>query len=71
VKKCLSNEEVVGFLWEAESGLPMKELCRRHGFSEVSYYLWQSKTFRGMTVSDAKHLRELKTENTQLMRGAG
>ena len=43
----------------------MKELCRRHGFSEASYYLWRSK-FGGMTVSEAKRLKELETENTRL-----
>jgi putative transposase len=43
----------------------VKELCRRHGFSEASYYLWRSK-FGGMTVSEAKRLRELETENTRL-----
>jgi putative transposase len=43
----------------------VKVLCRRQGFSEASYYPWLSK-FGGMTVSDAKRLRELKTENTQL-----
>jgi putative transposase len=45
--------------------LPIKELCRRHGFSEASYYLWRSK-FGGMSVSDAKRLKELETENTRL-----
>jgi putative transposase len=65
VKKRFSEEQIIGFLREAESGLPVKELCRRHGFSEASYYLWRSK-FGGMTVSDAKRLRELETENTRL-----
>lgn len=45
-----------GFLREADAGLPVKELCRKHGFSEASYYLWRSK-FGGMEVSDAKVLR--------------
>ena len=45
-----------GFLREAESGLPVAELCRRHGFSEASYYLWRNK-FGGMSVSDAKRLK--------------
>jgi len=49
----------------AEAGLPVAELCRRHGFSEASYYLWRSK-FGGMNVSDAKRLKELETENTRL-----
>jgi putative transposase len=65
VKKRFSEEQIIGFLREAESGLPVKELCRRHGFSEASYYLWRSK-FGGMTVSEAKRLRELETENTRL-----
>ena len=40
-------------------------MCRRHGFSEASYYLWRSK-FGGMSVSDAKRLKELESENTRL-----
>ena len=40
-------------------------VCRQHGFSEASYYLWRSK-FGGMTVSDAKRLKELTAENTRL-----
>jgi len=55
VKKCFSEEQIIGFLREAEAGLPVKELCRQHGFSEASYYLWRSK-FGGMSVPDAKRL---------------
>ena len=65
MKKRFTEEQIIGFLKEAESGLPIKELCRRHGFSEASYYLWRSK-FGGMNVSDAKRLKELETENTRL-----
>ncbi len=39
MKKRFTEEQIVGFLREAEAGLPDKELCRRHGFSEASYYL--------------------------------
>ena len=53
MKKRFSEEQIIGFLREAEAGLPVAELCRRHGFSEASYYLWRSK-FGGMSVSDAK-----------------
>lgn len=42
-KKRFSEEQVTGFPREAEAGLPVKDLCRRHGFSEASYYLWRSK----------------------------
>ena len=40
----------------------MKDLCRKHGFSEAGYYLWRSK-FGGMDVSDAKRLKALEAEN--------
>jgi putative transposase len=65
MKKRFTEEQIIGFLREAEAGLPVKELCRRHGFSEASYYLWRSK-FGGMSVSDARRLKELEAENTRL-----
>ena len=65
MKKRYTEEQIIGFLGEAEAGMPVKELCRRHGFSEASYYLWRSK-FGGMSVSDAKRLRELEAENGRL-----
>ncbi len=65
MKKRYSEEQIIGFLKEAEAGVPIKELCRRHGFSEASYYLWRSK-FGGMEVSDAKRLKALESENARL-----
>jgi len=65
MKMRFSEEQIIGFLREAEAGLPVKDLCRRHGFSEASYYLWKSK-FGGMTVSDARKLKQLETENARL-----
>jgi len=67
VKKRFTEEQIIGFLREGEAGLAVAELCRRHGFSEASYYLWRSK-FGGMNVSDAKRLKELEAENTRLKR---
>mgnify|MGYP000665019585 FL=1 len=67
MKKRFTEEKIIGFLREAESGLPVAELCRRHGFSEASYYLWRNK-FGGMSVSDAKRLKELELENARLKR---
>lgn len=64
-KKRYSEEQIIGFLREADAGLPVKELCRKHGFSEASYYLWRSK-FGGMEVSDAKRLKALEAENAKL-----
>ncbi|ACD57208.1 transposase [Xanthomonas oryzae pv. oryzae] len=65
MKKRFSEEQIIGFLREAEAGMPIKDLCRRHGFSEASYYLWRSK-FGGMSVPDAKRLKDLEAENTRL-----
>ncbi len=65
MKKRFSEEQIIGFLREAEKGVPMKELCRKHGFSEASFYLWRSK-FGGMDVSDAKRLKSLEAENAKL-----
>ena len=42
VKKRFTEEQIVGFLKEAEGGVGVKDLCRRHGFSEGSYYVWRS-----------------------------
>jgi len=67
VKKRFTEEQIIGFLREAEKGLPVAELCRRHGFSEASYYLWRNK-FGGMSVSDARRLKELEVENARLKR---
>lgn len=65
MKKRFTEEQIIGFLREAEAGMPVKELCRQHGFSEASYYLWKSK-FGGMSVPEAKRLKELDAENARL-----
>lgn len=65
MKKRFSEEQIIGFLREAERGVAIKDMCRRHGFSEASYYLWRSK-FGGMDISDAKRLKALKAENARL-----
>lgn len=58
MKKRFSEEQIIGFLREAEAGLAVKDLCRRHGFSEASYYLWRAK-FGVMSVPDAKRLKRI------------
>ena len=65
MKKRYSEEQIIGFLKEADAGLAVKELCRRHGFSEASFYLWRSK-YGGMEVADAKRLKALESENARL-----
>lgn len=65
MKKRFTEEQIIGFLREVDAGMPVKELCRKHGFSEAPYYLWRSK-FGGMNVPEAKRLKELETENGRL-----
>jgi putative transposase len=67
MKKRYSEEQIIGFLREADAGLPVKDLCRKHGFSEASYYGWTAK-FGGMNVSDAQRLKALEAENSKLKR---
>ena len=65
MKKRYTEEQIIRFLKEAEKGLPVAELCRRHGFAESSYYKWKSR-YGGMEVSEAKRLKMLEDENKKL-----
>ena len=65
MKKRFTEEQIIGFLREADKGVSVKDLCRRHGFSESSYYAWRSK-YGGMDVSDARRLKALEAENARL-----
>ena len=65
MKKRYTEEQIIGFLREVDKGIALKELCRKHGFSEASYYLWRSK-YGGMDVSDARRLKVLESENARL-----
>jgi putative transposase len=47
MKKRFTEQQIIGFLKEAEAGMPVKELCRKHGFSDASFYTWRAK-FGGM-----------------------
>ncbi|NOX51985.1 MAG: transposase [Gammaproteobacteria bacterium] len=64
-RKRYSEAQILGFLKEAESGLPVKELCRKHGFSDASFYTWRSR-YGGMELSDMKRLKALASENSRL-----
>ncbi len=65
--KRYSEEQIIGVLKEAEAGAKTKELCRRHGISEATFYNWKAK-YAGMPVSEARRLKELEAENTKLKR---
>ena len=65
MRKRYTDEQIIGFLKQAAAGTPVKELCRKHGFSDASFYIWRQK-FGGMDVPDAKRLRALEAENAKL-----
>jgi putative transposase len=62
-----SEEQIIGILKEHEAGVPVAELCRRHGVSDASIYKWKAK-YGGMDVSETKRLRTLEEENAKLKR---
>lgn len=60
-----SEEQIIGILKEHRAGLGAKELCRKHGVSDATFYKWRSK-FGGMEVPDVKELKSLEAENAKL-----
>ena len=64
-KSRYTESQIFKILKEAESGIAVPELCRKHGFSDASFHLWRRK-FGGMDVPDAKRLRALEAENAKL-----
>ena len=67
MKNRFTEEQIIGVLKEAEVGMKVAEVCRKHGISEATYYNWKAK-FGGMTVSDAQRLKALEIENAKLKR---
>ena len=65
MRKRHTEEQIIGILKEADSGLGTDELCRKHGICAGTFYKWKAK-FGGMELSDAKRLRQLEDENRRL-----
>jgi len=64
-KSRFTEEQIVGFLKQAEAGVVVKDLCRKHGFSDATFYNCRSR-YGGMEVADVRRLRELEGENAKL-----
>lgn len=60
-----SEEQIIGILKEHEAGVPVADLCRKHGVSNASIYKWKAK-YGGMDVSEAQRLKSLEDENAKL-----
>ncbi len=62
-----SEEQIIAIQKEQEAGVPVSELCRKHGVSDASIYKWKAK-YGGLDVSEAKRLKALEDENAKLKR---
>ena len=66
-KSKFTESQIMSILAEGETGLPVGEVCRKHGISNATYYQWKSK-FAGMSVNELKRVKELEAENARLKR---
>ena len=66
-KSRFTESQIVAVLKEGEAGVPVAELCRTHGISNATYYMWNSK-YSGVQVSELQRLCELEAENQRLKR---
>lgn len=66
-KRVHTDEEILRVLREAESGTTVVEICRKHGISQQSFYLWKKK-YAGLGLSELRELRQLRDENGKLKR---
>ena len=66
-KSRYTESQIFQILKEAEAGIPVPDLCRKHGMSNASFYKWRAK-FGGMDTSMIKRMKELEVENARLKR---
>lgn len=64
-KSRFTDEQIIGFLKQADAGMAVKEICRQGGFSDATFYKWRAK-YGGMQASEASRLREIEAENARL-----
>jgi len=66
-KSRFTETQIIAILKEADTGVMVKDICRKHGISDATYYNWKSK-YGGMSASDLKRLKEMERELSQLKR---
>ena len=64
-KSRFTEQQIIGFLKQAESGLPVRDVCRQGGFSEPTFYKWRTK-YGGIEADEARRLKDLEVENARL-----
>lgn len=65
MKKRFNEQQIIAILKEVEAGIPARELCRKHGISDATFYTWRKK-YAGLDVSEARRLKALEDENARL-----
>lgn len=65
MSKRMTESQIVAILKEAEAGMPVKDICRKYGISNSTFYKWREK-YGGMEASDMRRLKELEEENRRL-----
>lgn len=66
-KSRFTESQIVAILKEADSGLKVAEVCRKHGISQPTYYNWKSK-YGGLSVAELRRIKELEAEHSKLKR---
>jgi putative transposase len=66
-KKGHSEEKILRALHQAEGGQKVADICREHGISEATFYVWKKK-YAGLALSELRELRQLREENGKLKR---
>lgn len=64
-KSRFSEAQIVSILKEADAGMKVADVCRKHGVSEPTYYNWKSK-YGGLEASELRRIKELEAENAKL-----
>ena len=59
-----TEEQIIGILREQEAGVPVADLCRKHGLSSPTFYKWKAK-YGGLTVSELRRLKDLLSSNAK------
>ncbi len=66
-KRRFREEQIIGILQEVEAGATVREVSRRHGIAETTYYRWRAK-YGDMDVNEARRLKQVEDENRRLKR---
>ncbi len=64
-KSRFTESQIVAILKEADGGMKVAEVCRKHGISQPTYYNWKSK-YGGLSVAEPKRIKELEAEQAKL-----